>query len=569
MPDASLGSDHQLLRVLLVEDRAAEARLTEELLLRVRKRCYVVEWVTSVDVALERLREREHDVCLSDWHLVSETAADLLSACQDEDLPTPVVVLTGSPDPQVDERALALGATNLISKRRLTPGLLDRTIRYALVRGRAESSLRARAERDELTGLARRERLVRSLERALAEVERGRVWEAAVLYVDLDRFKEINDTLGHGAGDRVLQAVARRMERTLRPRDLLARMGGDEFAVLLQGPRACAAARAAKQRLQEALDNPMVIDGLEISLGASVGLAVTNSGDAYDGNLIDRADQDMYRDKELRRKPTPSLPPMEGPDALVRALERGEFQLEYQPVLDAGTGWVVGLEALVRWAHPKQGVLLPGAFLDVAEQLGFGRLLGDWVLQRSCEDLAAWQHDIGMMVPGLRLNLTADQFADPQLADAIEKTLETHGLRPHQLSLEIGEEVLLGGDTQAIVDRIKAVRSLGVRLCLDGFGSDGLRLDLIAQFPLDEVKLAPQVIEGLEVDPRRAIVIEGLFEICTRLRIEVTAKNVETRAQAEALMKLRCQRQQGYHHHRAMSQDGVLAYLAKQEFASA
>jgi EAL domain-containing protein (putative c-di-GMP-specific phosphodiesterase class I) len=264
----------------------------------------------------------------------------------------------------------------------------------------------------------------------------------------------------------------------------------------------------------------------------------------------------------------PSTLPLDGPDVLVQALQRGEFRLEYQPVLEVGTGWVLGLDALVRWVHPKQGRLLPGAFLGVAKELGFMGLLGEWVLQRSCQDLAQWQKSFGMMVSGLRLNLTPDQFADPLLSHALAEALEANNLRPHQLCLEIGEETLQG-ETQLVVDRIKAVRSLGVRLCLDGFGADGLRLELIARFPLDELKLAPQVIKDIEVDPRRAIVIRGLFATCGQLGIEVTAKNVETEAQADALVKLRCQRQQGHWHREAMDEERVLSYLAKQELVSA
>ncbi len=569
MPDPSFGSDHPLLRVLLVEDRALDARLIEEYLLRIRNRCYVVEWARSVEAGIARLRDEDHDVCLCDWHLGPDTGAAVLEAAQQHELLTPIIVLTEALDPEVDEQAQALGAANFLEKSRISPALLDRSICYALVRGQAESSLRDRAQRDELTGLARRERLVRSLSRALDEVSRGRVWEAAVLYLDLDRFKEVNDTLGHQTGDRVLQAVARRMERALRPRDLLARMGGDEFAVLLQGPRILAAARAARQRLQEALDTPMVIDGLEVQLGVSVGMAVSADGHESVEDLLAAADAEMFRDKDLRRQRVPSVPPMDGPEALVAALRRGEFELAYQPVVDAGTGWVLGMEALVRWHHPKQGTLLPGAFLGVAEQLGFMRLLGEWVLARSCKDLAAWQRTGGMMVPGLRLNLTPDQFADPTLPDALEEQLDRHGLRPHQLCLEITEATLADGSEQNVIDRIKAIRSLGVRLCLDGYGADGLRLDLIARFALDEVKLAPEVIRGIEVDPRRAIVVQGLLETCGRLGIEVSAKHVETQAQADALMKLRCQRQQGFWYEQAMGAERVLPYLRKQELATA
>lgn len=568
MPPSGPGTDAELLRVLLVEGEAPEARLIEEYLLRVRDRCYVVEWVDTLEAAIGRLRARDHDVCLANWQLREGTSEALLTLIKDEGLAIPLVVISGTPDGAVDARAQALGAANLLDKQGMNPGVLDRAIRYAQVRGQAESSLRRRAEHDELTGLARREMLMQDAQRALREVRRGQRWEVALLYVDLDRFKEVNDTLGHAVGDRVLQAVARRMERCLRPRDRVARLGGDEFAVLIQGRGAGVTARLARTRLQELLDTPMVLDGMEISLGASVGIAVDTQGQATVEELLGLADDDMYQDKLIRRASVPSTPPMDGPGSLIAALNRGEFQLAYQPMLDASTGWVLGLEALVRWNHPKQGLLRPSAFLRVAEQVGFMRLLGEWVLEKSCADLAEWERRCGSMVPGLRVNLTPDQFADELLTDALEEALERHGMRPHQLCLEVDEDALRG-DLQGTVDRIKGIRSLGVRLCLDGYGRSGLELDLLARFPLDEVKLAPQVTAGIEVEPRRAIVIQGLLETCQRLHIEVSAKNVETEAQARALSQLQCARQQGYWYRRSMDHEHVLAYLVKQQNASA
>ena len=310
------------------------------------------------------------------------------------------------------------------------------------------------------------------------------------------------------------------------------------------------------------------MDGLEVSLGASIGMSWTATGDIEPDDLLAEADQDMYQRKALRRLRVAGSPRLLGPETLLGAFERREFLLEYQPVLDASTGWVLGLEALVRWDHPEHGRLLPGAFMQVAEKLGFMRLLGEWVLHSACERLAEWQRRFGQVVPGLRINLTADQFQDPLLQDALMEAIQTHGLNAHQLCVEI-DESSLQGDEREVVDQIKQIRSIGVRLSLDSYGREGMVLDTLARFTLDEVKLAPRILVGLHREPRRLQVLRALMGLCRNLGIEVAAKNVETEAQARALASLRCWRQQGRYYQAALPEEQVANYLLEQHLPAA
>jgi diguanylate cyclase (GGDEF)-like protein len=549
-----------LLRVLVVEGSPHAARVIEENLLRVRQRCYVVEWVPDVAVAAERLRDQNHDLCLVGWHIGEQTAADLLEIIREEGIEIPVLVVMASPTEETKERAYTLGAAGLISRKSLNPETLDCAIREAQNRELVVTTTPELARYDGLTGLATLQRLKGFLGRALEEARRNEQWEVALLHINLDRFSEINQALGRASGDRALQAVARRLRQGLRPRDLVARLDGDVFGVLFQGFQASTTALRAKARLQEMLDQPMSMDGTEFYLGASFGMSADASGTGTVASMLADAAQEMAEDKTCRRERGPTLLRLQNSLSFVAALERGEFRLEYQPLLDASTGWVLGMEALVRWVHPHQGVLRPGAFFGLAEQAGFMGPLGRWVLDTACRDLAAWQRDFGSLVPGLRLNLSDCQFADESLPGSLARALENYQLNPHHLVLEINEAAL-EGDSEEVVDRIKAIRSTGVRVCVDGFGRQGMRLATLADFQLDEIKLAPDLTRGLAVEPRRAIVIEGLLGICRRLGIEVTAKNVETERQAQELLRLRCQRQQGNWHRKEMGQVRVAEYL--------
>ncbi len=564
----SSAASGRLVSVLIVDADAADARLIEEYLLRVREACYLVDWAGDLETARECLAAGVHDVCLCDWHLGAESGADVLRAVREQGLELPVVILTSSLDPEIDDEAQALGAANLLDKNDVGPSELHRALCYARVRQQSESTLRQRAQVDPLTGVYRRERFLRHLARGLEEARRGRSWEVCIVFLDLDGFKEINDTLGHGAGDRVLKAVGQRLNGVVRGRDLVARMGGDEFAVLVQGHRGRASARAVRERVEEALARPLVLDGLEVSFGASVGLAWTTTGDIESEELLGEADRDMYQRKAVRRLQVAGAPVLLGPKTLLGAFDRQEFVLEYQPVLDASTGWVLGLEALVRWNHPEHGRLLPATFMPAAEKLGFMRLLGEWVLNTACERLVEWQRRFGQVMPGLRVNLSADQFRDPLLQDALLEALESHRLNPHQLCVEIDESALRS-DEQEIVDKIKQIRSIGVRLSLDSYGRDQLVLDTLARFMLDEVKLAPRMLAGLHRNPRRLQVLRALMGLCRELGVEVAAKNVETAAQARVLAGLGCSRQQGRYYQGALPEDQVPVYLLEQHLPAA
>jgi diguanylate cyclase (GGDEF)-like protein len=410
---------------------------------------------------------------------------------------------------------------------------------------------------DALTGLPNRRLFEDRVEQEL--VRSRRVGEpVCMFFVDLDHFKSVNDTMGHAAGDDLIQQVARRLVDTVRAQDTVARVGGDEFAILLPGLADQLAIDQLAQRSLESLSAPFSVFGEEVETSASIGIAMApDHGDTYD-ELLSRADEAMYRAKDRGRN---AFQMYSGSlvnsshgrqavdedtlyDDLVHALEHDEFFLLYQPYIDLRTSEVVGVEALIRWNHPSLGVLEPSSFISMAERTDVIVALDTWVLAETCRQARAWI-DSGLPPLRVSVNLASRDLSNPQLFDNIHRALIETGVDPTLLELEITERVVLdkAGPARATIERL---RRLGVRFTIDDFGTGNSSLNRIGAFPVSTLKIDQSFVQVLGPDADNNSLVSAIISMAARLGLDCVAEGVETSVQSRVLLQRGCTIAQGY-----------------------
>jgi diguanylate cyclase (GGDEF)-like protein/PAS domain S-box-containing protein len=415
-------------------------------------------------------------------------------------------------------------------------------------RRKAEAEIRFLAHHDPLTGLSNRTAFATALERQLREQARDQTC-FALLGIDLDRFKAVNDTLGHPFGDTLLRRVATRLRAAVRDADVVARIGGDEFSILLAGPMTPANAAMLARRVVEMIRRPFLIDGEVVSIGASVGVALAPQNGGECVALMKSADLALYRAKTEGGNGVRFFE--SGIDRLVqqrravehdlrRALPENQLSVHYQPVFDLRSQSVPGFEALVRWRHPQRGLLLPGEFIPVAEETGLIVPIGARVLTLAARQAASWGDGVSIAV-----NLSAVQFADGKLVDTVRTALRISGLAPHLLELEITESVLLR-DSDATLAVLHDLRDLGVRIAMDDFGTGYSSLRYLRSFPFDKIKIDRSFVQEMLSNEESATIVAAVIGIGRRLGITTIAEGVETEAQMTRLREEGCDMVQGF-----------------------
>ncbi|TMA73728.1 MAG: EAL domain-containing protein [Deltaproteobacteria bacterium] len=406
-----------------------------------------------------------------------------------------------------------------------------------------------------LTGLPNRALFLDRLEHRLALEKRRHKTSFSVLVLDIDRFKVINDSLGHVRGDELLIEVARRLQSCLRPGDSVARLSGDEFTILLEDVATAADARKVADRLREELRVPFWLGALEVFSGASIGIAHGSATYAHPEDILRDADTALYRAKAQGRgrcvefdasMHDRAVELLQLETALRRALERNEFRLHYQPVVSLTSGQITGAEALLRWNHPERGLVPPMEFIPLAEETGLIVEIGAWVLREASRQMKEWQERLGQ--PGLEIgvNLSSRQFQGPGLVAEVAEVLRATGLSPRSLRLEVTESLLMDKHPN-VAQTMTELRAMGVRIDLDDFGTGYSSLSYLHQFPIDTLKIDRSFIHRIGASDDAVEIVNTILALANSLDMEVVAEGVETEQQLEVLRKMHCAYAQGYH----------------------
>jgi len=419
---------------------------------------------------------------------------------------------------------------------------------------RAYEESRYQALHDPLTDLPNRALFLNRLEQELASAKRaGRI--VAVLFIDLDNFKVINDSLGHHLGDRLLVEVSLRIRNSLRSRDSAARFGGDEFTILLANLWDADAAVRVTERLLGALREPFVIAKHEVTVSASVGIALGNGDAARPSELLRNADTALYQAKGTKGRyevfrpsmHTRTLKRLKLEEDLRRAIERGGFEVHYQPQVRLDTRTIAEMEALVRWGHPRRGLIMPSEFIQVTEETGLIVPIGEQVLDEACRRATEWGSQNGHSTAiTMCVNLSMRQLQDPELVDKVERALRQAALDAKQLKLEITETMVMDAE-QHVIGVLRDLSALGVRLSLDDFGSGYSSLNYVKDLPVDDLKIDKSFIDGLGVDPVNDAIVRLIVDFAHTLGLTVTAEGVENARQVDSLTAMRCDLAQGFY----------------------
>jgi diguanylate cyclase (GGDEF)-like protein len=432
-----------------------------------------------------------------------------------------------------------------------------------------EEWMRHQAFHDAVTGLPNRVSFTSHLGEAMRRAKRAQ-WPLALLFVDLDLFKRVNDSLGHDAGDRLLRIAAERIRRAVREADLLFRMGGDEFTVLLEDVRGPEEAGAVAQRMLDAIAEPVQLEHHEISVTASIGIALFPRDDVVEERLVKSADTAMYRAKELGRSRYAFFAAemnervenqMKMEAALRRAIKNREFVLHFQPRISLTTGRATGLEALLRWRHPEWGVVEPVRFMPVLEETGLIVQVGAWVLAEACYQAKGWQ-GAGRDPMRVSVNLSSRQFRSEGLLKAVGGALRASGLAPGLLELELTESLLVENVDQAM-ELLHKLKALGASISIDDFGTGYSSLGYLKRFPIDSLKIDRSFVRDLAASPKDAAIVDAICALARSLGIGLVAEGVEHDWQVEYLAARQCTEMQGYFFCRPIPADAVPEALTR------
>jgi diguanylate cyclase (GGDEF)-like protein len=460
----------------------------------------------------------------------------------------------------VDDTVMAVleffSSTPILFNDQLSALMANVTAQLARVleRDRAAAQLIHQTLHDPLTGLANRVLLSDRLTHALARLSR-QLHPMAVLFVDVDNFKVINDSLGHDRGDRILVKVAERLAHAVRSGDTVARFGGDEFVILCEQLVGETEVVGIAERIRQLTAAPLEIDGRELIVTASVGIAITRSPDVAPADLLRDADAAMYQAKQAGRDRsvifadsmrTRAIKRLDTEVALRQAIGDGELRLHYQPIVNIKTGRTDGVEALVRWQHPTRGLIYPDQFITIAEETGLVIPLGEWVLGEACQQLHTWHRTYPQLAHlAIGVNLSGHQLIRPEFPRVVANVLSATGVPADQLILEITESVLMA-DAKAAIKVLRALKALGVLLSVDDFGTGYSSLSYLKKFPVDALKIDKSFVDGLGTEAEDSAIVHAIINLAHTLRLITVAEGTETARQLSALADLGCDSAQGY-----------------------
>ncbi|MDH5655162.1 MAG: EAL domain-containing protein [Spirochaetia bacterium] len=446
------------------------------------------------------------------------------------------------------------------------------TLRDITERKNAEKTIAFMAYHDSLTGLPNRVQLCDFIENKI-EFSKEMDLSFAVLFIDLDRFKTINDTLGHDIGDDLLKLVSMRLQSCVRAEDTVGRIGGDEFVIVVNNISSEEHAKNVADKILKTMSHPFHLAGKDLYVSASIGISLYPNDAMELENTLRNADMAMYLAKdmgrnnfqfytdELNRRAQTRL---DLENDLRNALEKNEFMLVYQPVIDPQSNKVTSAEALIRWNHPQQGIKAPQSFIPLAEEIGLIGKIGHWVLLNACIINKQWQDLYPDNPISIAVNISGLQFKDPGFLDEIKNILNLSGLNPKYLELELTESILMD-DVETIIDRLHQIREMGISISIDDFGTGYSSLNYIRRFPLDILKIDRSFINDIDIGNEGVSIVRAIISLARNLGLDVIAEGVETDGQLQFLNSLNCRKIQGYFYHRPLISDGIQNLLKKSE----
>lgn len=560
----------KLLRALIVEDSQDDAEL---LLQKLRRGGYkpTFERVATPEAMRAALNRQTWDIVFADHSMPHFNGTTALALLKEKGLDLPFIFMSGTIGEDVAVAAMKAGANDYIMKgnlKRLVPAV-ERELREADVRKerkRVEETIQHMAYYDPLTDLPNRTLFHDRLQQAIFTAQRENK-SVALLLIDLDRFKEINDTLGHYCGDLVLQQMGPRLRGVLRECDTIARFAGDEFAMVLPSTNSEGATQVA-QKILKVLEPPFKIENLPIVVEASIGIALCPDHSTNADNLIQRADVAMYVAKEagsgyavyIPNRDQRSPPRLALMGELRHAIDHGQLFLHYQPKIDLRTGRVAGVEALVRWQHPEYGFIPPDDFIAPAERTGLIKPLTLWVLHTALRQCRAW-HQVEFPI-SMSVNLSARNLQDPEFSDQIAGLLENSGVAPTDLELEITESAIMSGPGHAM-GILTRLRQMGIGLSIDDFGTGYSSLGHLKKLPVDEIKIDKSFVKDMVMDGDDAVIVRSTIDLAHHLGLKVVAEGVESREIFERLVELGCDAAQGYYMSRPLPADELAHWLSE------
>lgn len=540
------------MKLLLVEDNPADADFLAASLRRQRAGDVELVNVPTLALATEQLGLDTFDVVLLDLHLPDGSGLQCLDAIQAVNNEIPIVVLSGQDDEEFAVSILNKGAQDYLVKWEGQGRTILRSIRYAIERKKSDLHLNYLAQYDPLTGIPNRQFFNDQLTRATARARRdGR--KVTLLFLDLDAFKVVNDTLGHDAGDRLLKEVADRIRRSVRTGDVVARLGGDEFAVMLEGLSSPRDVEMLASGLLEVIAQPYHIADRQLTITTSIGITMYPNDNSDTQMLLKNADIAMYQAKEYGRNNFKFFHEQMHADLMQyhelerdirEAIHLGQFHLAYQPKVNVRINQLQGLEALLRWNSPTRGSVSPADFIPVAEESGHIIPLGYWVLNEVCLTLKSWQ-DKGLTPVPVSVNVSARQFQQPDFHKRVAEVLRKHGVDPSLIEIELTEGLVME-DTDSAQRELAQLKKIGLRISIDDFGTGYSCLSYLRRFPIDVLKIDKSFVQEIGGSRDGESIIDAIISLAKSLRLETVAEGVETASQLHYLLDHGCHVVQGF-----------------------
>jgi diguanylate cyclase (GGDEF)-like protein len=541
-----------MISLLLVEDNPKEALVIKNMLKEGLQNQFTLKHSRSLSDALDLIQQNQFQAIILDSHLPDgksfESIPQFLQFCPD----APILILSGVEEEDQAIQAVKSGVQDYLIKGQTSSSTLCRAIRYAMERQRATQRITQLAHYDHLTGLANRGLFYERLNCAVARCHRNDT-AIALMFLDLDHFKDINDSLGHDCGDSLLKTVAARIKKCIREIDTGVRLGGDEFAVLLEQIVSIEDVASVAQRILHLLAQPVIIKQRQLHVTGSLGITIYPWDSANPQELLSHADAAMYRAKAqggnthqfyTAGMKTAGLDGSTLEMELSRALAKEEFLLHYQPQMNLCTKQVIGMEALLRWHHPYQGLIGPNHFIPQAEENGMIIPIGEWVLRTASKQAKYWEKQ-GFPAPHVAVNLSARQIHQGNLPALMQDILKHSHLDPENLKLELTETFLIH-ETEETIQTLRELKAMGIHLYIDDFGAGYASLRYLKSFPIDGIKLDQSLIQNLPHSANDAAIVMAVISLAKALGLQVIAEGVESQEQVDFLEEYGCDAMQGY-----------------------